>query len=109
MMPSKPDLTRVCKFNCCYGCETYTVPANISLRIYSKDNDKYRHVNIWQYLQLGLLVAASQIKTDFQSTIEVNYTIRKEAFACEENLLGQNSKKTLNNYVEYEAMTESAY
>ena len=49
------------------------------------------------YLQL---VAASQIKTDFQSTIEVNYTIRKEAFACEENLLGQNSKKTLNNYVE---------
>lgn len=58
------------------------------------------HVNIWQYLQLGLLVAASQIKTDFQSTIEVNYTIRKEAFACEENLLGQNSKKTLNNYVE---------
>ena len=92
MMPSKPDLTRVCKFNCCYGCETYTVPANISLRIYSKDNDKYRHVNIWQYLQLGLLVAASQIKTDFQSTIEVNYTIRKEAFACEENLLGQNSK-----------------
>lgn len=100
MMPSKPDLTRVCKFNCCYGCETYTVPANISLRIYSKDNDKYRHVNIWQYLQLGLLVAASQIKTDFQSTIEVNYTIRKEAFACEENLLGQNSKKTLNNYVE---------
>lgn len=36
MMPSKPDLTRVCKFNCCYGCETYTVPANISLRIYSK-------------------------------------------------------------------------
>lgn len=49
---------------------------------------------------MGLLVAASQIKTDFQSTIEVNYTIRKEAFACEENLLGQNSKKTLNNYVE---------
>lgn len=44
---------------------------------------------------MGLLVAASQIKTDFQSTIEVNYTIRKEAFACEENLLGQNSKKTL--------------
>lgn len=94
------DNGTVCKFNCCYGCETYTVPANISLRIYSKDNDKYRHVNIWQYLQLGLLVAASQIKTDFQSTIEVNYTIRKEAFACEENLLGQNSKKTLNNYVE---------
>ena len=30
----------------------------------------------------------------------MNYTIRKEAFACEENLLGQNSKKTLNNYVE---------
>lgn len=30
MMPSKPDLTRVCKFNCCYGCETYTVPANIT-------------------------------------------------------------------------------
>lgn len=90
----------ICKGQCCYGCETYTVPANMNLRVYSKENNKYRHINIWQYLQLGLLVAVSQIKTDFEGKIEVNYTIRKEAFACEENLLGQHSQKILNTYFE---------
>lgn len=94
------DNSTICKGQCCYGCETYTVPANMSLRIYSNDNVKYRHINIWQYLQLGLLVAASQIRTDFEGKIEVNYTIRKEAFACEENLLGQHSQKILNTYFE---------
>lgn len=38
---------------------------------YADFNRMVGDVNIWQYLQLGLLVAASQIKTDFQSTIEV--------------------------------------
>ena len=94
------DNSSICKAQCCYGCETYTVPANMSLRIYSDDNIKYRHINIWQYLQLGLLVAVSQIRIDFEGKIEVNYTIRKEAFACEENLLGQHSQKILNSYFE---------
>lgn len=94
------DKLNLCKSQCCYGCETYTIPANMSLRVYSNENDKYRHINIWQYLQLGLLVAVSQIRTDFESKIEVNYTIRKEAFACEENLLGQHSQKILNTFFE---------
>lgn len=94
------DKNTLCKAQCCYGCETYTVPANMSLRVYSKENEKYRHINIWQYIQLGLLVAVSQIRIDFEGKIEVNYTIRKEAFSCEENLLGQHSQKILNNYFE---------
>lgn len=94
------DKSTLCKSQCCYGCETYIVPPNMSLRVHSSENGKYRHINIWQYLQLGLLVAVSQIRTDFEGKIEVNYTIRKEALACEENLLGQHSQKILNTYFE---------
>ena len=83
-----------CNVNCCYGCENFaTSYSNYNLRIHEKAVKKYAHINLWQYLQLGLVDAVSQIKTEFLGTIEIYFTIRQEAFSCEEWLLGEHRKK----------------
>lgn len=81
--------------NCCYGCEVFAGPkSNDGLRIYEESNAaKLIHVNIWQYLQLALMNAANQISEDFQGEINVFYTIRQEAYNCEENRLGEQNQK----------------
>ncbi len=86
-----------CKIDCCYGCEKYLTPySNTNLRIYGENVKKYRHINIWQYLQLGLILAVSKIKTDFNGLIEVYFAIREEAFSCETGLLGEHARKIVD-------------
>lgn len=85
-----------CKNSCCYGCEIFgSNYSNHGLRIHGKKNKKLEHVNIWQYLQVGLLEAISLIKSEFNGLIEIYFTIRQEAFACENNLLGEKVKKII--------------
>lgn len=91
------DDATVCRNTCCYGCETFESPySNVGLRVHGKKDKKKEHINIWQYLQLGLLEAVSLIKTEFNELIEVYFTIRQEAFACENGLLGEKTKKITN-------------
>lgn len=86
-----------CKNTCCYGCEIFESEySNDGLRVHGKRNRKLEHVNIWQYLQLGLLEAVALIKTEFDGIVEVYFTIRQEAFACENGLLGEKVKKITN-------------
>lgn len=81
--------------NCCYGCELFAgIRSNEGLRIYENSNAAKRvHVNIWQYLQLALMNAAGQLSDEFNGEINVFYTIRQEAFNCEENRLGEQNQK----------------
>ena len=81
--------------NCCYGCELFaSSKSNAGLRIYENPNvEKLVHINIWQYLQLALVNAADQIYSDFQGQVKVFYTIRQEAFNCEEQRLGEQNQK----------------
>ncbi len=91
------DDATVCRNTCCYGCETFESPySNIGLRVHGKKDKKKEHINIWQYLQVGLLEAVALIKTEFDELIEVYFTIRQEAFACENGLLGEKTKKITN-------------
>ncbi len=91
------DDDTVCRNTCCYGCETFESPySNIGLRVHGKEDKKKEHINIWQYLQVGLLEAVALIKTEFNELIEVYFTIRQEAFACENGLLGEKTKKITN-------------
>lgn len=83
-----------CRNSCCFGCEKYETPySNTNLRVYGNAVKKYEHINIWQYLQMGLLKAVSMIKQEFGGIIEVYYTIRQEAFSCEKALLGEHAVK----------------
>lgn len=81
--------------NCCYGCELFaSTRANAGLRIYENSNAARRiHVNIWQYLQLALMHAAVQLSDEFNGQINVFYTIRQEAFNCEDSRLGEQNQK----------------
>lgn len=81
--------------NCCYGCEIFADSnSGKGLRIYENSNAaKLIHVNIWQYLQLALMDAAGQISDDFNGEINVFYTLREEAFNCEETRLGEQNQK----------------
>lgn len=82
-----------CKINCCYGCEKYVSPySNVTLRKYN-DNKVYGHINLWQHFQLALVEAVSQIKAEYGDIIKIYFTIRQEALACENWLLGDNRKK----------------
>lgn len=74
-------------------CMTCPIIKGEEYRIYSNSDKSYSHVNVWQYLQIGLLSAVSSIKEDFKSIIEVYFTIREEAFACDDNIFGENKKK----------------
>lgn len=83
----------LCKINCCYGCENYaSLYSNNALRIY-KESSRDKHVNLWQHFQLALVDAVAQIKTEYANLIKVYFTIRQEAFACENWLFGDNRKK----------------
>lgn len=91
------DRSTLCRIECCYGCEKYMTPySNTNLRVHGGNVKKYMHINIWQYLQLGLVRAVSKIKTDFKGIIEVYFTIREEAFSCETDLLGEHIRKVVN-------------
>lgn len=81
--------------NCCYGCEIFADNnSGKGLRIYENSNAAKRiHVNIWQYIQLALMDAAGQIIDDFNGEINVFYTLREEAFNCEETRLGEQNQK----------------
>lgn len=86
--------TTLCKNLCCFGCEKYgSKYSDRNYRIHDADNVKYKHVNIWQYFQLALIKAAFDVKNDFKGIIEIYFTIRQEAYACEANLLGENNQK----------------
>lgn len=90
-----------CNSQCCFGCELFESPySNVNLRIH--DNGKYEHVNLWQYIQLGLVCAVDQIKINFSGLIKIFYTIRQEAFACEPDKLGEHQRKIM-------ALTEELY
>ena len=83
-----------CQKNCCYGCEIYqTIYSSNGLRIYGEGNKRLWHINVWQYIQQGLVEAVYNISTQFQGIIRVYYTIRQEAFAREDGLLGNQGKK----------------
>lgn len=88
--------TTSCRIECCYGCEKYETPySNTSLRVYGA-NSIYTHVNIWQYLQIGLMHAVNDIKSKLKGNIEVYFTIREEAYSCQLYLFGDKSKKITN-------------
>lgn len=97
-------LSSNCHNRCCFGCELFASPcSNVNLRIYDDKGKKaYEHINLWQYIQLSLVVAIDQIKQNFGGDIKIFYTIRQEAFACEQNRLGEQQKKIL-------ALTEKLY
>ena len=80
---------------CCYGCEKYASSySSTGLRVYDELNPaKLIHINVWQYLQLALMYAATKIFDLFNGRIRVYYTMRKEAFSCEENRLGEQNQK----------------
>lgn len=85
-----------CKINCCYSCENFaSLYSNSTLRIYESDG-RNKHVNLWQHFQLALVDAVSQIKTEYANLIKVYFTIRQEAFACENWLFGDNRKKVMS-------------
>jgi len=86
--------TTLCKNLCCFGCEKYASQySSENYRIYKEDNTNYKHINIWQYLQIALVKAVFEIKNNFNGIIEVYFTIRQESYACEANLLGENNQK----------------
>lgn len=87
--------------NCCYGCEIFASPeSNDGLRVYEHSNAyKRTHVNIWQYLQLALMSAAGQISDEFNGEINVFFTIRQEAFHCEDTRLGEQNQKVAGRVI----------
>lgn len=86
-----------CNSLCCYGCEKYETPySNSNLRVYGKEVKKYEHINLWQYIQLGLVEAVEKVRREFSGIIEIYFTIRQEAFSCESGLWGENRKKLTN-------------
>lgn len=56
------------------------------------------HVGVWQYLQMGLMKAVYLIKQQFNAQLEIYFTIREEAFDCDDGLLGENQRKITNIY-----------
>ena len=82
---------------CCYGCERYSDNyAGTELRIYDNTvNTNSQHINYWQRLQLALIEAVNDIKTDFDGKIKVIYTVRLESFNCEADVLGNQRSKIL--------------
>ena len=90
------DETTLCKYECCYGCEKYETPySNTDLRVYGGNTHQFHHINLWQYIQMGLLCAVSEIKQDFERKVEIYFTIREEAFCCEPDLLGEHGPKIM--------------
>lgn len=81
---------------CCFGCEVFASSnSNNALRIYEDSNaSKIKHINIWQYLQLALMQAAVDIYDEMNGGINVFFTIREEAFNCEDSRLGEHNQKT---------------
>lgn len=87
--------------NCCYGCEVFASDqSGGGLRVYEESNAaKCIHVNIWQYLQLALMNAAGQIAEETNGMVSVFYTIRQEAFTCENNRIGEQNQKIAGRLV----------
>lgn len=87
-----------CKGCCSYCASSLSVDSEKGLRVYSSKTEKRRkHITRWQHLQLGLVIAVSQIRLDFEWKIRVYYSIRQEAFNAEDNVLGANAPKIKNH------------
>ena len=83
--------------NCCYGCEVFFDSyAGTHLRTDEHSDKKNSHFNYWQWLQLALVCAVSDIQSDFNGKIKIIYTIRLEAFNCSDNILGSQRSKLMN-------------
>lgn len=83
--------------NCCYGCELFFDSyAGTHIRTKEHTDIKNSHYNYWQWLQLALVCAVSDIQGDYSGRIKVIYTIRLEAFNCSDNILGSQRSKIMN-------------
>ena len=72
---------------CCYGCEKFADNfAGTQLRVKEGNSVRNSHCNYWQRLQLALVEAVEEIKTDFRGQIKVIYTVRLEAFNYAEDV-----------------------
>lgn len=85
------------RFGCCYGCTNYSnAYAGNNLKLYSESNHKgLSHINYWQRIQLALVEAIHDIKAEYRGNIKVIYTVRREAFNCEDSILGENRAKIM--------------
>lgn len=95
--------TALCNSECCYGCEKFLAiySRKVSgLRIHEDRNKRLGHINVWQYIQQGLVVASYFLFYNSKGKIRVYYTIRQEAFAREDGLLGDDAKKIRKTVVE---------
>lgn len=81
---------------CCYGCETYADPyAGAFLRIDENGNLRNRHYNYWQRLQLALIEAVTDIRSDFDGCLKVIYTVRLEACNYMDTIWGDQRSKIM--------------
>lgn len=82
---------------CCYGCENFAdVYAGTGLRINDQAVLKKRHYSYWQKLQLALIEAVTDIKSDFNGLIKVVYTVRLEACNFDETIWGDQRAKIMS-------------
>ncbi len=95
--------TAECSKDCCYGCEKYLAvfSGKVSgLRIHDEGNKRLGHINVWQYIQQGLVMASYHLFNYSKGIIRVCYTVRQEAFAREDGLFGDEAKKIRKTVVE---------
>lgn len=88
---------KACKqcVGCCFTCEVYSKSKR---RPYGGEHGKrYEHITKWQHLQIGLVVAVSNLLHDFGNELQVFYSVRQEAFNAEDSLLGGNAKKIMRD------------
>lgn len=80
---------------CCITCKVYSKTKRRPLG--GEYGKRYEHITKWQHLQIGLVLAVSQLIHDFGSELQVYYSIRQEALNAEDNLLGGNARKIMNH------------
>ena len=88
----RPDSESGCprRVLCCYGCESFSDEyAGSYLRM---DND---HFSYWQWLQLAIIEAVSDIQNDYRGTIKVIYTVRLEACNSQAAIFGAQRGKIM--------------
>lgn len=81
---------------CCYGCETFADPyAGAFLRIDENGILRNRHCNYWQRLQLALIEAVTDIRSDFDGCVKIIYTVRLEACNFMDDIWGDQRSKIM--------------
>lgn len=85
------------RLRCCYGCTNFSNAfAGNNLKLYSEANQmNLSHINYWQRIQLALVEAIYDIKAEYRGNIKIIYTVRREAFNCEDNIFGENRAKIM--------------